>query len=1047
MAPIRYPLKKQTMHKKHNRSLLLLFRFLIPCCVLTTGLLPMHTAAQSLQQTRISVSFDHIPLRDALKKIEAATPFQFVFMEEDIRQVKAVSGTYDNKPVAQVLDGLLNRHKLIYKQINKNIIISVPVNIEREEAGQVTGIIKDKKTTEAVIGAIVRIGGQVTQTDIDGRFTADIVAGTYKVTVSYVGYANVNQENVVVKPGRETHLEITMCEDDNTLGEVVVTERKVTGSNIALIQQIREARAVVSGISAEQIGRSQDRDASEVVRRIPGVSVIQNRFIVIRGLPQRYNTVMLNNVTAPSFESDSRAFSFDILPSGMIDRILIYKTAVPELPGDFAGGVVKVYTTGSTARNYLNITYQASVRPNTTFRDFYEQKQSSKFWLGYDDGTYGLPLPDELKRIDLLSLEERKTLSGKFNNNWDAYRKTAPVDHRFNIDFGRKFELSDEVRLGINGGLNYSNTYRYMVVSRNPGGIMNNDYVTAYNFADEVQDHDVRLNGLVNVSLDIKGKHHIDFKNMYTHMGSSSYINRNGQSGPAASDASGLGEGQYIRQTVLSNAFRGIYSGQLIGAHELFSNTRINWVLGYTRSNYNDPDQRTRTWTASAAEFYPGTQLQERYNRAGESVSGIRWGRRYFILPEEAKTLGLDIEQTIPLGTFKPIVKAGVFVENKNRTFEFRQFAMFSDVDSSKVINESYGKSNSYTASNSLKAGYLAVELPIGKRIKLYGGLRIEDNTQELKSYGWQTVGPNAGEVNLNRQHTSLLPSFNLSYTVSEKNLLRGAYARTLNRPEFREIAPFFFLDFYDFKLAYGNPDMKIQTDIDNLDLRFEHYPAAGEMFAASLFYKRFKNPIEYYYYNGTSGRNNFQWGNALSATSYGAEVEMMIGMARYISSSSFLGKQAQHVSLLFNAAYIFSEVELDRTLLQDKKRPLYGQSPYLINAALNYTDDTTGLKLNLSYNIIGRRIIGVGNIDNPSIYELPRHSLDFTFSKKIGKLLELKGGVQNILNARFLQVQDINGDGKFSRDHETIDGFLMDNRYQSRYEGTYYTLGIGLRL
>lgn len=1035
------------MQKIYTRYFAFLIRLLTPLCVYLCFFSPVNVTAQSLQDTRISVNFDHIPLREALKKIERATPFQFVFMEEDISAVKVVNGTYDNKPVAQVLDALLSRYKLSYKQIHKNIIISIQNNIEREEAGKIAGSIKDRKTGEAVIGAVVSAGGQVTQTDIDGHFSIDIPAGVYKASVTYVGYIRINKEQVEVRPGKETHLEIMMSEDENTLGEVWVTERKVTGSNIALIQQIREARAVVSGISAEQISRSQDRDASEVVRRIPGVSVIQNRFIVIRGLPQRYNTVMLNNVTAPSFEPDSRAFSFDILPSGMIDRILVYKTAVPELPGDFAGGVVKVYTTGLSPKNYLNITYQASVRPNTTFLDFYEQKQSSRFWLGYDDGTYKLPIQADLKRIDVLSVPERKAIAATFNNNWQAYRKTAPIDHRFNLDFGRKMDLSANVRLGINGGFSYTNTHRKMIVSRNPGGIMNTDYVTAYNFVDEVQDHDVRLNGLVNISLDISSRHHIDFKNMYTHMGSSSFIDRYGQSGPAASDASGLGDGLYIHQTVLSNSFRGIYSGQLVGNHELWDNTKVNWVLGYTRSNYNDPDQRTRTWTAAAAEFYPGTSLQERFNRVGESVSGVRWGRRYFILPEESKTFGLDIEQAFHWGNFSPLVKAGIFIEDKTRTFEFRQFALFSDVDSSSVIDENYGKNNSYTAGNSLKAGYLALELPVSSRFKLYGGLRIEDNTQKLKSYGWQTVGPGAGEVNLDRQHTSFLPSLNLTYTISKKNLLRAAYARTLNRPEFREIAPFFFLDFYDFKLAYGNPDMKIQTDIDNLDLRFEHYPGQGEMFAASLFYKKFRNPIEYYYYNGSGGRNNFQWSNAVSAVSYGAEVEMMIGFERYITGGSFLSKQAQRVSLLFNAAYIFSEVELGSTLLQDKKRPLYGQSPYLVNAALNYTNDSIGLKINVSYNIIGRRIIGVGNIDNPSIYELPRHALDFTFSKRIGKLLELKGGIQNMLNARFLQMQDINGDGKFSKEHESINGFLNDNRYQSRYEGTYYTLGIGLRL
>ncbi len=1015
--------------------------------LLILQVLPVGLAAQNLQQDKVTLSFDRVSLRDALKKIEAATAFQFVFMEDDIRPVKTVSGTYKDVPVNRVLEQLLQKHHLTFKQMNRNVVISRQLQPGREAAGRVTGIIKDKKSGETVIGAIIRIGGQVVQSDAEGRFTVDMPVGSYALSVSYVGYAPLRLETITVKAGKETQLDIPMSEDENTLGEVVVTERRVTGTNIALIQQIREARAVVSGISAEQIGRSQDRDASEVVRRIPGVSVIQNRFIVIRGLPQRYNTVMLNNVTAPSFESDSRAFSFDILPSGMIDRILIYKTAVPELPGDFAGGVVKVYTKGLTAKNLLHITYQASVRPNTTFRDFYEQQEGSRFWLGYDDGTYTLPLPDELKRIDLLPLEERKQLTAKFNNNWEAYRKTAPIDHRFSIDFGRKADLSQDVSLGVSGGLSYTNAYRYTVVSRNPGGIMNGDYTFAYNFADEVQDHDVRFNGLVNIALDIKGRHHIDFKNMYTHIGSASYINRNGQSGPAASDGSGLGEGQYIRQTVLSNAFRGIYSGQLIGTHELGQSTRVNWVLGYTRSNYNDPDQRTRTWTAPAAEFYPGTQLSERYNRVGEPVSGIRWGRRYFMLPEEARTLGLDIEQTLHIGNVTPVIRAGIFIEDKDRTFEFRQFAMFSDVDSSSVIDESYGKSNSYTARNHLNAGYLAAEIPLGTRFKLYGGIRIEDNRQQLKSYGWQTVGPNAGEVRLDRKHVSWLPSANLTYTISEKNLLRAAYARTLNRPEFREIAPFFFLDFYDFRLAYGNPDMKIQTDIDNLDLRFEHYPGPGEMLSASLFYKHFTNPIEYYYYNGTTGRNNFQWGNALSAVSYGAEVEMMMGLARYAGGSNGVSGLLRKVSLLVNAAYIFSEVRLDRTLLQDTKRPLYGQSPYLVNAALNYTDDTIGLKLNLSYNIIGRRIIGVGNIDNPSIYELPRHALDFTFSKRIGRLLELKGGVQNILNARFLQVQDINGDGTFSRNHETINGFQFDNRYQSRYEGTYYTLGIGLRL
>ncbi len=398
------------------------------------------------------------------------------------------------------------------------------------------------------------------------------------------------------------------------------------------------------------------------------------------------------------------------------------------------------------------------------------------------------------------------------------------------------------------------------------------------------------------------------------------------------------------------------------------------------------------------------------------------------------------------------MVKAGIFFEDKNRTFEFRQFALFAEADGNRVLDESYGPSNSYTASNKLMAGYVAAELPLGKRFKVYGGLRVEDNRQQLQSYNWQTVGPNAGALNLDRQHTSLLPSVNLNFNITNTTLLRAAYARTLNRPEFREIAPFFFLDFYDYKLAYGNPDLKIQTDIDNLDLRLEHYPGAGEMFAASLFYKKFKNPIEFYYYNGSTGKNNFQWDNASSAISYGAEIEMMIGLGRYINNPGWLGRNISKLSFLLNASYTFSEVDLGNdgglsAIIQDKKRSLYGQSPYLVNAALNYTEDSIGFRFNISYNIIGRRIIGVGNMDNPTIYELPRHALDLTFSKRIGRILEVKGGIQNILNSRFLQMQDINGDGKFNRKEELLGNPMFDNRYQSRYEGTYYTLGLSVKL
>ncbi|HTN17851.1 MAG TPA: TonB-dependent receptor plug domain-containing protein, partial [Chitinophagaceae bacterium] len=548
----------------------------------------------------------------------------------------------------------------------------------------------------------------------------------------------------------------------NALNEVVVRDRKVTGTNAALIQEIREAQSIVSGVSREQIARSQDRDAAEVVRRIPGVSVMQNRFIVVRGLPQRYNAVMLNNAIAPSFEADSRSFSFDILPSNMIDRVMVYKTAVPELPGDFSGGVVKVYTTGMPAKNSFNVTYQASVRPNTTFKSFEQQPQGKLAWLGYDDGTYTMP-----KDVPgAIGIGDRKAVTPMFNSNWDAVKRTAPVDHRFGLDFSRKMNLSHAVKLGVIGGVNYSNTYQYLVASRNVGiyDTAQKSYQGAYNFSDQVYTNMVRTNGLLNVSLDIAGKNRIDFKNFYTHTGEYEYTDRNGIAGPLAGDGTGLFPGQFIHQTVLTNAFRDIFSSQLNGSHDMFTHTKVNWLLAYTKSNYNDPDQRRRTRLADTMANEQGGVNWSEEAYSNNAVSQIYWGRMYYKLPEETKTLGLDIEHQFVLNSFRPTLKVGLYLERKARNFELRALGLLTDPydDNGKVINdndiligERSSPFNIYSATNDLNAGYAAVSIPFLKRFKFYGGVRVEDNRQQLHSFHWITSGPAAGQVHIDNHVVS----------------------------------------------------------------------------------------------------------------------------------------------------------------------------------------------------------------------------------------------------------------------------------------------------
>ena len=1013
-------------------------------------------SAQDINSSKISVNFSGKKLLELIPELEKITGMRFEYQHNLFENNNPViTLKVEQQTVAAVLNKLFAGTALTYKQAGNSIlIIARPVPVRKAQSGKVSGKITDSEDGSAIAGASIRIGGKGTSTDTAGVYNFNFPAGNYSAEVSSVGYGSKKITGILVTENKAFILNIPLTKDKGQLNQVTVSARRVqeTGTNAAIVDEIKNADAVVSGISKEQISRSQDRDAAEVVRRIPSVSVMQNRFIIVRGLPQRYNSVLLNGVTAPSFEADSRAFSFDIMPSSMIDRILVYKTAVPELPGDFAGGVVKVYTTGMPVKNAFNVSYQSSFRQGTTLSSFYQQPQGSKSWLGYDDGTYALPKAFKEARnlegrIDLLPVKDRRPLTKTFNQNWDAGQQTAPLDTRLNMDLARRFYLGKNTQFGLVSALSYTNSYRYQVISRNTGKFAGgeNKFTREYTFADQSYEHDVRVNGLLNLSLNINADHQIEFKNLYTHLGSSTFVDRAGLAGEEASDSD---EG-YLAQKVLLNNYRGTYLGQLTGTHKFFNKkTEIDWLVSYNQTRYNDPDQRSREFSVDPAKYYGTYSLLER-NLDRNIVSAANRGRQYINLPDTSRTAGLNVVQNFEFSGFKPQLKAGIFIEDKDRTFEFIQLGYLSDdpkYGPGQVIGETYGRQNSYTASNLLQAGYLAAEIPLGS-LKISGGVRVEKNRQQLHTFAYQTTGELANsKIDLDRKHTSVLPSLNISYNLNESSLIRSAYSKTLNRPEFREIASFFYKDYYTGRLAYGNPDLKTQTDIDNLDVRFEHYPGLGEMISIGAFYKKFKNPIEFYYYAGTSSRNNFQWGNAESAKSYGAELEFILGMQRFFSEENWLNRQMQKISVLFNATYVYSRVNLGaRAGLQDKNRPMYGQSPYLINSAVNYTNDDSGLKMTVAYNVIGKRLFGIGNIDYPNIYELPQNLLDFSFSKKLSKTWELKGGVQNILNARSLQMQDINGDGKYKVTEGAFDS--VDNRYQSAYQGTYYTLGVGIRL
>ena len=409
---------------------------------------------------------------------------------------------------------------------------------------------------------------------------------------------------------------------------------------------------------------------------------------------------------------------------------------------------------------------------------------------------------------------------------------------------------------------------------------------------------------------------------------------------------------------------------------------------------------------------------------------------------------------------FKPEIRAGFYYEDKKREFSARNFGyskatnesvfgmttlpvneVFKDENMNLTdgikLTEITSLSDSYNASNKQIAGYIAFKLPFTKSISLYTGLRVEKNVQKLSSYKQGTTTP----VNVVRDTINFFPSANIAVNLNAKNMIRAAYGLSVNRPEFRELAPFYFVDFDMNAGIYGNPAIK-QAYIHNFDLRFEHYPSHNETFNIGVFYKNFKNPVEMVIMGNSPTQYTFE--NVLSAYSYGIETDVRKSLG-FISG-------AENFSVILNAALIKSKVQFGKGDL-NRDRSLQGQSPYMVNAGIFYYNDNNGLMITLLYNIIGKRIVAVGRPspnqweDIPNIYEMPRNVLDLAIAKKISKRFEIKAGIKDIFNQQVRLVQTINTTVNMNEinnmNTNETKHFKRDQVTKSYQPGRYITLGI----
>jgi outer membrane receptor protein involved in Fe transport len=869
-----------------------------------------------------------------------------------------------------------------------------------QEKGVVSGIVVDKDTGEPLIEAGIEVieTGKTIYTDFDGKFRLELPQGKYEVRAFYPLYQGQRVQNIIVNSGKVTRLDLSLApkkEQEIEVVEVIVEPEKATEATQLLIR--KRAPAVTDRVSAEIISKQPDPDVASVVERSPGISVVDNKYVYIRGLGERYSSVSLNSASLPTTEPEKKVVPLDLFPSDMVESINVSKSYTPDLPGEFSGGMVQIDTKDYPDTFEIKASGSIGYNSKTTGKDFKTYKGGGLDWLGFDDGKRELPsiIPDDrLRRKGIAGIgytpEELEKFGESFENIWNIKEKTASPDYGGSFYIGNKLN-----KFGYVFSLTYDREFQTrkedVLLYRVGAG---DKLSVAHDYDVDLSYENVHLSTILNLGYVLNTNNKVTLKNLYTRKSKDEARVYEGFNDNLRKD---------VRDTRLYWKEESVFTSQLSGEHRIKSIwSFINWGLSYSKSTLDEPDLREVLY-----EYEPSI---EKYTLAQVTQSG---SRLFTELDEDGWEGNVNWEIDLKEWLGRPTtVKFGPSVFYRDRTFDHRRFrymprnitsidlsqdpeTLFSPenirVNGGFEIQEETRPTDYYEADHLIFGNYMMVDTSIWEKLRFVGGLRVEYSDQEMNSF--DPFNPEGKEVKIKSEDTDYLPSVNLIYSLKHDMNLRCSFSQTLNRPEFREIAPFEFTDIHGGYATVGNPDLQ-RALIKNYDLRWEWFLSPEELIAVSFFFKDFDSPIEKVVQPTIQIRSTFQ--NAEAAENYGAEVEIRKNLG-------FIHSRLSPFSFFANYTYVDSTIKLDpegTEIMTSRERSLQGQSDHIANFVLEYNNKKWDTTARLLYNYVGERISEAGAFGLPDVIEEPTNWLDALIIKRFGKW-GLKLSAKNLLNEK----------------------------------------------
>lgn len=866
----------------------------------------------------------------------------------------------------------------------------------------VVGTVRDQQNALALPGVPVEVVGTstVVYTDVDGRYLVRLALGAHQLRVALDGYT---ERLVAVDVGSESRPTVDVALSMTGFAEAVTVTGQstdaVSSSAEAQLTVRKNAPVITDNMGSDEMRANGDSDAAAAMQRVTGLSIVDNQYVFVRGLGERYSNTTLNGAVIPTTEPDKKVVPLDLFPTGLIDSVQVAKSYSPDRSAEFAGGLVQIVPLKFPSRPVLDFTYGLQWSENATGKSIPLSPLGNRDWLGYDRGSRALPssFPDgKIVRRGVFTPDVGFTapqitdFGRALENVWQPTTQKGVPGQNWGAVFGQRFGKLGIVASG-------SQQYRENFVSeqRRFFRVDDSGLEAVSDYAIDTGTQRAQLGLVGNAAWQFSPNHRLSFENFYTHGGrdegrvfegpntENTFIYRNFRV-------------QFIEEDLLSNGVSGDHFFQSL------SNSHLEWRGTYGRASRDEPDLRETLYQQNLNGTGP-------FLLADESQSGFRMFNE---LEDRTADVAASWSTLLSAGGKPTQLKFGVSYIDRSRDFTSRRFrfipisagsgstvpidlrqtpeALFAspNIGTAFRFNEETRPVDAYDGAQSTSSVYGMGDFTLSARMRLIAGARIERFDQEVNTF--DPFGLFVARISAENNNTDVFPGINFVYGLRQDMNLRVSYSTTVNRPEFRELAAFEFTDVVGNRAVRGNPDLN-RALIQNVDARWELFGGGRGVLAASAFFKAFSDPIERVVVAGAQPIVTFQ--NADSARNVGLEFEA----ARQLTSQVFVSA---------NYTYVSSEITLSpeqRTVQTSLTRPLAGQSKNLFNVTAEYA--WGGFSTRFLYNFFGDRISDVGSNGAPDIVEQGRGLFDLVFSQRVGRI-NLRLNLENLTDAQYLFTQ-----------------------------------------